>query len=108
MTDQNRDKIKTFEDDGFEEVLPDSVILGVGEFVRGQVKGFIPMPDDTERELLVLKTAKGTKTIPVSSVLEKKLKNVKEGDTIIIVRDDDIISNQGRTVKSYRVFIRKG
>lgn len=91
------------------EVNPDSLVLEVGESVEGMIGDIYEESDYTgNMRKMVLIDANSTeihglRTIPLSTVLERKLKNVPPDSYVRITRLPDVRSDKDRDVKQFRV-----
>lgn len=105
---QLTDIIKTiFDGEEVLEIEPNLKILEIGETVKGTFSG-ISDENEEGRKSLYLKTDTGeVLSLPLSSALERKTLTVHTGDYLIISRTADTLSKAGRTVKTFRVFIKK-
>lgn len=96
-----------------EEVEPDLYIPEVGVIIHGVFMG--TRIDDIggegqhdERTSLLLDSELGKLRIPAGVNLVRKIENLKEGDSVVIIRMKDGISNDNRTFKNWKVFKVKG
>ena len=95
--------------DGYDEVVGDSIVLGVDETIKGVFLGLSEGKDSDGNDitLMGLRNDQGLWNMRVSTILSRKLSHIKEGDQIAIIRNEDSVTAGGRTLKNFKVYLKK-